>query len=342
MRITCELTAIRCTVLLTGLALAGCEPTKSVYPYYTKEAVVTTPTWLLGTWIQDGPKAAEYIVSLTFARDSLTFINRKEETELKFDATYFVAGNTLFVDVALSNEQWDGNPELGFMALPVHFLLRPERISNRMAGIWILSDESQPKDAAPTPLYDTVSGVALATPEQWMSILDKSTVFSERFEELYSDLWKVGPASMEAHANAPYAEALEQLAYQRWEECRAVDAELLVEDEPRPDNTADFNEDGIPDPIISNWIFRCFNEEGSFGYFGGGSSVTRWTVMISRSDGGYEPNDFFAKGLTVVYPGDLPVLLQWVSGVVCGEQANAALCVIASVWNGERFVHPGI
>ena len=144
-----------------------------------------------------------------------------------------------------------------------------------------------------------------------------------------------------AHADAPYAEALEQLARQRREDCGEVDAELLVADEPRPDDATDFNDDGIPDPIISDWIFLCVDDEGPFEYFAGGSGGKIWTVMISGPDGGYEPVELIAEGLSVVHSDDLPVLLQSVSGSACSEQANAAHCVIAHVWNGERFVHQG-
>ena len=160
---------------LAGFMLAGCLPVKSLQPYYTEAAAVPAPDWLLGTWVTtDGGPAA------SFTKASIVFFDYG--AEFRFDAVYFIAGGALFVDVTFSDEQWESiGEEPGGLTMtaatqPVHLLLRPERISDQEAIIWVLSDESDEWMS---------KNAALTSPEQWMDMLDTGAIDADRFEDIF-------------------------------------------------------------------------------------------------------------------------------------------------------------
>ena len=343
-------------VIFAGAGLTGCGPTESLFPYYTEEAQVAAPNWLLGEWElvgRDRNNADGEKQLLRFAGNSAFLIIEYEDKHQKhfriegmhFDAVYFTVGGKQFVDVALGEEfdQWTGIPDsIKGLVVPVHMLLWLVPTGYREAKVRYLDevdipDESKTSDSNKKTLFSQSNDKPMnISSEMWMNILKSGTISSQNFAD-FSDLKKVEPI-IGVHVNTPYSGALDQLARQKLRDCKAKSGKFVVEKEPRPIMTADFNSDGTPDPIISDQIFRCFNEKRSYELFSGGAVGTNWAVMMSDSHGGYKATEIVANNLDVVLSGDHPVLLLWFSGTVCQNAMDSDPCVVASIWNGRRFV----
>lgn len=103
---------------------------------------------------------------------------------------------------------------------------------------------------------------------------------------------------------------------------------------------ADFNGDGMTDPVVEEWRFACSSSATMFSGGTGGGFVH---VFLSRPEGGYDRFEFLAHGVMIVTPQgrpERPVLLLPVHGSQC--DVTAAPCYASYVWSEDgRFVSPG-
>ncbi|MCE8507868.1 hypothetical protein KBY28_05315 [Ruegeria pomeroyi] len=104
--------------------------------------------------------------------------------------------------------------------------------------------------------------------------------------------------------------------------------------------TADFNGDGITDPIVEESRFSCSSSATMFSGGTGGSYVH---LFVSQPDGGYSRFEFLTYAAMIVTPQsrpDRPVLLLPQHGANCDVTAEP--CYAAFVWSETgRFVSTG-
>ncbi len=93
---------------------------------------------------------------------------------------------------------------------------------------------------------------------------------------------------------------------------------------------ADFNNDGITDPIIDTHGLHCST---SATLYGGGSGGWAYDVFISEG-AGYQHYSFMAHSSTVVLPGVTPVLLLTQHGSECDV---SGVCYQAYFWVDGMF-----
>ncbi len=100
---------------------------------------------------------------------------------------------------------------------------------------------------------------------------------------------------------------------------------------------ADFNGDGITDPIIEESRFAC---SSSATMFSGGTGGGNIHIFVSQPGGSYDQFEFLGDGLMIVSPQtrpDRPILLLSVHGSDCDVTAEP--CYASYVWSQEgRFV----
>lgn len=103
--------------------------------------------------------------------------------------------------------------------------------------------------------------------------------------------------------------------------------------------TADFNGDGITDPIVEEYSFSC---SSSATLFSGGTGGGYVHVFVSGPDGSYARFEFLSYGVMIVMPQsnpDQPILVLPVHGAQCGLRGTP--CYISYVWSEDgRFVSP--
>ncbi|MFT3689303.1 hypothetical protein [Paenirhodobacter sp.] len=121
--------------------------------------------------------------------------------------------------------------------------------------------------------------------------------------------------------------------------CAGVEGGVFTAPEEAVSSIADFNGDGITDPIIEEARFGCSTSATLFSGGSGGGGVQ---VFVSRP-GGYDRFEFLAQGTMVVAPPgppDRPVLLLSVHSGQCDVVAES--CQAAYIWSETgRFVSIG-
>lgn len=102
---------------------------------------------------------------------------------------------------------------------------------------------------------------------------------------------------------------------------------------------ADFNGDGITDPIVQEDRFSC---SSSATLFSGGTGGGYAHVFVSGPDGGYTRFEFLSYDVLIVTPQGAPgrpLLVLPVHGAQC--DLVGAPCYVSYVWSEEgRFVSP--
>ncbi len=99
---------------------------------------------------------------------------------------------------------------------------------------------------------------------------------------------------------------------------------------------ADFNGDGITDPVLDGRAMHCST---SATLFGGGSGGDYLTVFVS-GNGGYQQFEFLSQGYAVVAIGRAPVLVMQEHGSSC-DMTGGELCYAAYSWAEGAFHSAG-
>lgn len=119
--------------------------------------------------------------------------------------------------------------------------------------------------------------------------------------------------------------------------CTAFEGGRFEAPEDAAGHVADFNGDGLTDPIIEEARFSCSTSATMFSGGSGGGAIH---VFVSQPDGGYGRFAFLAHGFMVVTPpgeASRPILLLPVHAGQCDVVAEP--CHAAYVWSGTgRFV----
>jgi len=144
---------------------------------------------------------------------------------------------------------------------------------------------------------------------------------------------------MIASAGERFAPTLRQLIEDRESLCAEFDGGELITNPGGTQYVADFNGDGITDPIIDGGVFNCTTSATMFHGFSGGRMID---VFVSTPDPAepYEHFSFTGLGNITTSLGNKAVLLMVQDGTSCDATGNE-FCFAAYSWVDGKFAAAG-
>ena len=177
-------------VAIFCLLLAGCY-VQSLYPFYTKKAVINFPE-ILGDWkvIKHGEKYIPYSEQIPwkFSKDSLEIVDEKG-IRSRIKATYFKVGDALFLDSTAADPDEQGNVGGYWVAhvYPVHMLCKVVIEGDTLTLMplnydWLEKNKDKlGKEISFVEIDEPV--LFTATSEQWLSFLQKHKDTKDVFDQ---------------------------------------------------------------------------------------------------------------------------------------------------------------
>lgn len=141
------------------------------------------------------------------------------------------------------------------------------------------------------------------------------------------------------NAIAPSPPVIEAFLKTQREECAKLDNGVMHVNEGGIQMVADFNKDGVTDPIFDSGVMSCTS---SATLFGGGSGGRYIHVFVSTPDENptYQHFEFLGEGNVTTSLGNTAILLLIQNGANCGV-VNAIPCFSAFSWVDGKFVTNG-
>lgn len=145
--------------------------------------------------------------------------------------------------------------------------------------------------------------------------------------------------AMIAEAGEHFAPALKQFIEERESLCAEFEGGKLVINPGGTQYVADFNGDGITDPIIDGGVFSCTTSATMFHGFSGGRMID---VFVSTPNAAkpYENFSFMGLGNITTSLGNKAILLMVKDGTDCDAAGNE-FCFAAYSWVEGKFVAAG-
>ena len=144
-------------------------------------------------------------------------------------------------------------------------------------------------------------------------------------------------SEMMSEAGDRFAPTLKQFIEVRERRCAEFEGGELVINPGGAQYVADFNGDGITDPIIDGGVFNCTTSASMFYGFSGGRMID---VFVSTSDNSYENYSFTGLGNVTTSLGNKAILLMVHDGTTC-ELTSNEFCFAAYRWVDGKFVAAG-
>lgn len=129
-------------------------------------------------------------------------------------------------------------------------------------------------------------------------------------------------------AVSPFFSSLQEFLAPLQAECESFGNGVFDRRDGAVTYVADFNQDGVTDPILDNDYLECST---SATLFTGGSGGGYLTVFISQNDGSYQSHEFLAQNYSVVFQGKIAILLLKQHGTNC-DQSGPDTCFAAHNW----------
>ncbi len=144
---------------------------------------------------------------------------------------------------------------------------------------------------------------------------------------------------MIAEASERFAPVLRGFIETQGDACSEIDDGELTVNLGGAQYIADFNRDGITDPIIDSGVFDCSTSATLFHGFGAGRMIDVF-VSTNDPDNPYQQFSFTGLGMITVSLGDKAILLMAQDGVNC-DASGSDICFAAYSWLDGTFVAAG-
>ncbi|MCK0126503.1 hypothetical protein MWU76_19085 [Gelidibacter sp. F2691] len=138
--------------------------------------------------------------------------------------------------------------------------------------------------------------------------------------------------------SAAFAPALEAYEVDLAKECASFEGGTLETNQGGLQTVADFNGDGITDPILDTGIYTC-STMASFNSGTGGRLIVVF-VSSEQAEHGYQRFEFLGEGNITTSLGDRSILLLAEHGASC-ERAGFEPCFGAYSWSQDHFASAG-
>lgn len=140
------------------------------------------------------------------------------------------------------------------------------------------------------------------------------------------------------NGSGAFASVLEAYEAGLASECAAFENGTLDASQDGVRMVADFNGDGITDPILDTSVYAC-STMASF-YSGTGGRLIVVFVSSEQASDGYERFEFLGEGNITTSFGDSPIFLLAQHGANC-DRAGFEPCFGAYSWSQDHFASAG-
>ncbi|UWQ10465.1 hypothetical protein K3X41_11215 [Aliiroseovarius crassostreae] len=138
--------------------------------------------------------------------------------------------------------------------------------------------------------------------------------------------------------SAAFAPALAAYEAELAQDCAAFEKGELHINPGGLQTVADFNGDGITDPVLDTGVYSC-SSMASFNQGSGGRVISVF-VSDQKAEQGYHRFEFLGEGNVTVSLGDRAILLLAQHGSGCGR-SGAEICFGAYSWSEGAFISLG-
>lgn len=143
-------------------------------------------------------------------------------------------------------------------------------------------------------------------------------------------------ADVIADANDRFAPVLRQFIAEQRAACSRLDDGELTVNLGSVQYAADFNGDGVIDPVIFGSMFDCSTSATLFHGFGAGQMIDVF-VSTNNPEDPYHQFSFMGLGSTIVWMDSKAILLMAHDGVAC-DGLGSEICFAAYSWLNDKFV----